>query len=63
LPLSYLIIFLTGAGTLALELLSSRVLTPLFGVSLYIWSSILSINPDVPRRRLLRRRPVGAPGR
>lgn len=42
-PLSYLIIFLTGAGTLALELLSSRVLTPYFGVSLYIWSSILSI--------------------
>jgi spermidine synthase len=43
LPLSYLIIFLTGAATLALELLSSRVLTPYFGVSLYIWSSILSI--------------------
>ena len=42
-PLSYLIIFLTGAATLALELLSSRVLTPYFGVSLYIWSSILSI--------------------
>jgi predicted membrane-bound spermidine synthase len=41
--LSYLIIFLTGAATLALELLSSRVLTPYFGVSLYIWSSILSI--------------------
>ncbi len=42
-PLHYAVIFLTGAGTLALELLSSRVLTPYFGVSLYIWSSILSI--------------------
>ena len=39
----YVIIFLTGAATLALELLSSRVLTPYFGVSLYIWSSILAI--------------------
>lgn len=41
--LYYLIIFLTGAATLALELLSSRILTPYFGVSLYIWSSILAI--------------------
>ncbi|MGH6928357.1 MAG: fused MFS/spermidine synthase, partial [Dongiaceae bacterium] len=41
--LYYVIIFITGAGTLALEVLASRVLTPYFGVSLYIWSSILSI--------------------
>ena len=39
----YAIIFLTGAATLSLELLSSRILTPYFGVSLYIWSSILAI--------------------
>lgn len=38
-----LLIFLTGAATLALELLASRVMTPYFGVSLYIWSGILSI--------------------
>jgi spermidine synthase len=43
LTLYYLIVFITGAGTLALEVLASRVLTPYFGVSLYIWSSILSI--------------------
>jgi spermidine synthase len=36
-------IFLTGAVTLALEVLSSRIMTPYFGVSLYIWSGILSI--------------------
>lgn len=36
-------IFLTGAVTLALELLASRVMTPYFGVSLYIWTGILSI--------------------
>ncbi len=36
-------IFLTGAITLSMELLASRVLTPYFGVSLFIWSGILSI--------------------
>lgn len=38
-----LIIFVTGAVTLALELLASRIMTPYFGVSLYIWTGILSI--------------------
>ena len=37
------IIFTTGAAILALELLASRILAPYFGVSLYIWSGILSI--------------------
>lgn len=37
------IIFLTGAAILALELLASRIMTPYFGVSLYIWTGILSI--------------------
>jgi predicted membrane-bound spermidine synthase len=40
----YLIyIFITGAATLSMELLASRILTPYFGVSLFIWSGILSI--------------------
>ncbi len=39
----HIIIFVTGAAILALELLASRILTPYFGVSLYIWSGILSI--------------------
>ena len=38
-----LLIFFTGAVVLSLELLASRILTPFFGVSLYIWTSILSI--------------------
>jgi spermidine synthase len=38
-----IVIFLTGAATLALEVLASRVLTPYFGVSLYIWTGILSV--------------------
>ena len=37
------LIFATGAVTLSLEVLTSRVMTPYFGVSLYIWSGILSI--------------------
>ena len=37
------LIFVTGAVTLSLELLASRIMTPYFGVSLYIWSGILSI--------------------
>ena len=39
----WLTIFVTGAAILALELLASRIMTPYFGVSLYIWSGILSI--------------------
>ncbi len=37
------IIFITGGAILALELLASRIMMPYFGVSLYIWSGILSI--------------------
>lgn len=37
------LIFATGAVTLALEVLASRIMTPYFGVSLYIWTGILSI--------------------
>ncbi len=37
------IIFVTGGTILAMELLASRIMTPYFGVSLYIWSGILSI--------------------
>ena len=39
----HLVIFTTGGITLALELLASRILAPYFGVSLYIWTGILSI--------------------
>src|SRR4029453_8277212 len=33
----------TGAVTLSLEVLASRIMLPYFGVSLYIWTGILSI--------------------
>ncbi len=41
--LLYLILFISGGAVLSLELLASRILTPYFGVSLYIWTGILSI--------------------
>jgi spermidine synthase len=41
--LLYTIIFISGAAILALELLASRIMTPYFGVSLYIWTGILAI--------------------
>ena len=37
------LIFFTGAVVLSLELLASRILTPFFGVSLYIWTAILAV--------------------
>ena len=36
-------LFISGGAILALELLASRIMTPYFGVSLYIWTGILSI--------------------
>ncbi|MGQ0664578.1 MAG: spermidine synthase [Pseudomonadota bacterium] len=36
------VIFFTGGAILALQLVASRVMTPYFGVSLYIWASILA---------------------
>src|SRR5512146_2652920 len=42
-PVFFVIIFITGGAILALELLASRIMTPYFGVSLYIWTGILSI--------------------
>jgi spermidine synthase len=41
--LLHAMLFLSGAAILALELLASRIMTPYFGVSLFIWTGILSI--------------------
>ena len=37
------LIFITGASILAIELIASRFMTPMFGSSLYIWGAILSV--------------------
>jgi spermidine synthase len=39
----YVAIAITGSIVLGVEVLSSRILNPYFGVSLYIWASILSV--------------------
>lgn len=39
----YLTVFLTGAAVLVLEILGTRVLSPYFGVSLYIWSALITV--------------------
>jgi spermidine synthase len=41
--LLHAMLFISGGAVLALELLASRIMTPYYGVSLYIWTGILSI--------------------
>ena len=42
LPL-YLIVSISGAAVLALELLGTRILGPFYGVSLFLWSALISV--------------------
>jgi hypothetical protein len=37
------ILFLTGGITIALEIVASRILTPYFGASLFVWTAILCV--------------------
>lgn len=39
----YVIVSITGASVLALEILGTRVLGPFYGVSLYLWSALISV--------------------
>lgn len=40
---SYLIVFLSSACTLILEIVAGRILAPFIGVSLYTWTSIIGV--------------------
>ena len=42
-PFLFAKILTTGGIVLGLELAASRVMTPFFGVSLYVWSAVLSV--------------------
>ncbi len=42
-PLLYLKIMMTGGIILGLELASSKIMTPFFGVSINVWASILAV--------------------
>ena len=48
-----ILIFFTGSVTLSLEVLASRIMTPYFGVSLYIWSGNKTLLA-FPRAHLVR---------
>ena len=37
------VVFTTGAAILALEILASRYMLPVFGTSIFVWGAILSI--------------------
>ena len=39
----YLTCFLTGAAVMVIELLGTRMIAPFYGVSLYVWSSLISV--------------------
>ena len=39
----YGVVFISGAAVLALEILGTRILGPFYGVSLYLWSALISM--------------------
>lgn len=39
----YLTVTLTGAAVMILELLGTRIIGPFYGVSLYVWSSLIAV--------------------
>ena len=41
--LLYLVVSVSGACILSLEILGTRVLGPFYGVSIYLWSALISI--------------------
>ena len=39
----YVIVAVAGAAVLAIEILGTRVLGPFYGVSLFLWSALISV--------------------
>ena len=39
----YVIVFVAGAAVLALEILGTRILGPFYGVSLFLWSALITV--------------------
>jgi len=39
----YLAVIVSGASVLAIELLGTRIIAPFYGVSLYLWSALISV--------------------
>lgn len=42
-PFLYLTVTLSGAAVMILELLGTRIIGPFYGVSLYVWSSLIAV--------------------
>ncbi len=42
-PLLYFLVSVSGASVLCLEILGTRILGPFFGVSLYLWSALITV--------------------
>src|SRR4051812_1459428 len=38
-----LTVFITGAAVLTIEVLGTRIIGPVFGVSLFVWSALLAV--------------------
>jgi len=39
----YLVVFISGAAVLAVEILGTRILGPFYGVSLFLWSALITV--------------------
>ena len=39
----YLVVFISGASVLALEIVGTRILGPFYGVSIFLWSALITI--------------------
>jgi len=39
----YVVVFLAGAAVLAIEILGTRILGPFYGVSLFLWSALITV--------------------
>jgi spermidine synthase len=39
----YVIVFISGAAVLAMEILGTRILGPFYGVSLFLWSALITV--------------------
>ena len=42
-PYLYLVVFVAGAAVLAIEILGTRILGPFYGVSLFLWSALITV--------------------
>src|SRR3954470_12299237 len=42
-PELFITVFVLGAATMVIEILGTRVIGPVFGIGLFVWSALLSV--------------------